>query len=295
MIDYASLKRAVPLRDILAAYDVRNLRSVGSEALIGPCPLHGGDNPTAFRVQLERGLWHCFTRCGGGDTLDLVARLEGTSVYQAGLALQRMASLCAPLVAREESPSALPELPFRLTLEPHPYLTRERGLSTATCSHFGVGRCRRGLLAGRIAIPIHDEHGRLVAYAGRSLDARPDKYRFPRGFPKGRVLFNAWRQAENEELIVVEGFFDVLRLHQHGHPEAVALMGSTASPSQLDWLVSSGKRLVLLLDGDEAGQRGQALLAASLARVGHPHRALHLPKGAQPDMLSGQDISYLLS
>jgi DNA primase len=155
--------------------------------------------------------------------------------------------------------------------------------------------CRRGILAGRIAIPIHDEQGRLVAYAGRSLEPQPDKYRFPRGFPKGRVLFNAWRQAANEEVIVVEGFFDVLRLHEHGHPEAVALMGSTASPTQLEWLVSSGRRLVLMLDGDEAGQRGQALLAASLAGIGHAHRVLHLPKGAQPDMLSGQDISNLLS
>ncbi|MBI3925896.1 MAG: toprim domain-containing protein, partial [Armatimonadetes bacterium] len=118
-------------------------------------------------------------------------------------------------------------------------------------------------------------------------------YRFPGGFPKGQVLFNAWRQAGAAELIVVEGFFDVFCLHQHGYPQAVALMGSTASPAQSAWLVSSQKKLVLLLDGDKAGQSGQALLTRQLERVRHPYRVIHLTEGVQPEHLSGQDLCNL--
>jgi hypothetical protein len=58
-------------------------------------------------------------------------------------------------------------LSFSLHLDPaHPYL-RERGLSDEDIETFGLGLASRGVMAGRIAIPIHDELGQLVAYAGR--------------------------------------------------------------------------------------------------------------------------------
>lgn len=200
MIDFATLKRSVSIANVLSAYGV-SLPPHGREGLIGICPLQGGDNPTAFRVNLSRGLWYCFTHCGGGHLLDLVARLEGdgASLYQAALKLQQLGpSLHRGPKAQSESTvhsQRQRELPFRLQLTPHPYLTVVRGLTQITCQHFGLGMCDRGVLAGRIAIPIHDRDGRLVAYAGRSPQVCPDKYRLPGGFRKGEVLFNAWHQA----------------------------------------------------------------------------------------------------
>ena len=67
----------------------------------------------------------------------------------------------------------------------HAYL-KERGFTTETIAYFGLGYCSRGLMQGRIAIPLHDEHGLLVGYAGRLVDDREidednPKYRFPSG------------------------------------------------------------------------------------------------------------------
>jgi len=68
-------------------------------------------------------------------------------------------------------------------------------------------------MQGRIAIPIHDDQGRLVAYCGRALGADAPRYRFPGGFQKGQVLFNYHRARATSEhqVIVVEGFFDCMR------------------------------------------------------------------------------------
>jgi DNA primase len=126
-------------------------------------------------------------------------------------------------------------LTFRLSelIEQHPYLSA-RGVDEATAAWFGIGYYRGpGFLRGRIAIPVHNAAGELVAYAGRSVDSSEPKYLFPPGFRKSAELFNLHRVSSNpsQQLIVVEGFFDCVRVHQAGFSNVVALMGCTLSLS----------------------------------------------------------------
>ena len=109
----------------------------------------------------------------------------------------------------------------------HPYLAG-RGIDPETARHFGIGYNRgQGSMADRIVIPIHDENGFLVAYAGRSVDETDPKYRFPPRFRKSLVLFNLRRAAAHgESVVVVEGFLDCIKVHQAGLPCVVALMGA---------------------------------------------------------------------
>jgi DNA primase len=67
--------------------------------------------------------------------------------------------------------------------------------------------------------PIHDQEGQLVAYAGRSLDAGEPRYLFPPAFHKSQVVFNLHRAVWDSArcALVVEGFFDCLRVHQAGY------------------------------------------------------------------------------
>ena len=101
-------------------------------------------------------------------------------------------------------------------------------------------------MKGRIAIPIHDASGTLVAYAGRWPGDPPEgepKYKLPEGFKKSLVLYNlnrvvAFKANANASsrvllpMIVVEGYWSVFRLHQLGYPNTVALMGSDLSAAQ---------------------------------------------------------------
>jgi DNA primase len=181
----------------------------------------------------------------------------------------------------------------------HPYLV-ERGLTVPTIKEFGIGYCTRGLMRGRIAIPIHNEGGELVAYAGRAVDQEladaKGKYRLPDGFKKSFVLFNLHRAVEHadRDLIVVEGFFDCFKLHQAGFPNVVALMGSTLSEPQEQLILSQCDRIVLMLDGDDAGTKCLREFYGRLRRRLYL-REIHLDAGEQPDSLTDDRIRELLS
>ena len=190
-------------------------------------------------------------------------------------------------------------LPLRFRLQGvnpcHPYLA-ERGITSATARDFGTGFfAGPGLMSGRNVFPIHDELGRIVAYGGRSLEGQAPRYRLPAGFRKSAVLFNLHRAAASgcDEAIVVEGFFDCMKVHQAGFASVVALMGTTLSAQQQTLLVDRFRGLVLLLDGDAAGQRGATAIATQLSGACHVE-VVELHAGVQPDQLSNSEIRQLL-
>ena len=141
---------------------------------------------------------------------------------------------------------------------------------------------------------VEDEHGRLVAYCGRSVDGTPPRYRFPARFRKSAVLFNYHRAAAGNDrrVVVVEGFFDCMRVHQAGFSSVVALMGSALSQQQTDLLTDRFAEIVLMLDGDSSGQAGAGDAAARLGR--RSVRQIILAPGRQPDRMSDEEIGQAL-
>jgi DNA primase len=96
-------------------------------------------------------------------------------------------------------------LTFALKLDAaHPYLV-ERGVPASVVAEFGLGYCSRGVMAGRICIPIHDAVGQLVAYAGRwpgeDVPEDQERYKLPKNFQKSRVLFNLHRVRDAGRLV----------------------------------------------------------------------------------------------
>jgi DNA primase len=155
----------------------------------------------------------------------------------------------------------------------HPYL-RERGLTKETIQTFGLGYFGgKGTMQGRIVIPIHNEHGELVAYAGRWPGDPPEdepKYKLPANFHKSLVLYNLHRAREyaTEGLIVVEGFWSVFELTQRGRKNVIAVMGSSVSSEQEKLMVDTvgpRGRVLLAFDADDAGRKGMSDAAARLA------------------------------
>jgi DNA primase len=150
-----------------------------------------------------------------------------------------------------------------------------------------------GSMAGRVVIPIHDENGFLVAYAGRSVDETGPRYRFPPRFRKSLVLFNLHQAAaEGKSVIVVEGFFDCFKVHQAGLPGVVALMGCSLSFRQEELMCEHFRKVVLLLDGDTPGRTAAAAIARRLGSRGF-HEARRRTAGSQPDQLGADQIRCL--
>ena len=93
--------------------------------------------------------------------------------------------------------------------------------------------------------------------------------------------------------IVVEGFFDCLRVHQAGYRNVVALMGASLSEVQEKLLLERFAQLVVMLDGDEAGRRASQQLVARLSGRVSLTRVV-VPSGGQPDQLSNEEIEWIL-
>jgi DNA primase len=178
----------------------------------------------------------------------------------------------------------------------HPYLA-QRGIDPATASEFGVGLYPGpGLMRGRIVIPIPNVRGQLVAYAGRAPDAQPPKDKLPAGFRKSLELFNLPRAMATggQTVILVEGYFDCMRVHQAGFPWVVGFMGSFLSAAQESVLLRHFDRIVLMLDGDAAGRAASEAIAARLSGR-RQVQLVPVPDGGQPDQLSCSAIQRLLA
>lgn len=310
-VDFKQLKADIAIEQVLAQYGA-HVRRLGATELRGRCPLpmHSSSRSRdSFAVNITRNVWSCRSlscmqaRGGrpGGNILDFVALMEGCSIRDAALRLQHWSGTAPErfIVPRASRPDPVasenPTLRFALQYvdSRHPYLT-SRGVTPDAVRTFGLGLYTgKGLLRGRIVIPIHNASGELIAYAGRDLDGREPKYRFPAGFRKSLVLFNLHRAMATKAstVVVVEGFFDAIAVHQAGSP-VVALMGSTVSRHQVDLLSAHFDRVVLMLDGDEAGRHGAVAVAHMLgARMSVS--AIALDDNCQPDQLTSRAIQQL--
>lgn len=148
----------------------------------------------------------------------------------------------------------------------------------------------------RIMFPIHDRHGHMIGFGGRSLDdtQKPKYLNSPETvlFQKNRELYGLHQclqyKADCTQLIVVEGYMDVIALAQHGIQNAVATLGTATSTYHIQLLTKYTKQIVFCFDGDEAGQQAAwRALENCLAHLDGGLNALFvfLPTTHDPDSL----------
>ena len=144
----------------------------------------------------------------------------------------------------------------------------------------------------RLLFPIHDLRGRVAGFGGRLLGPGEPKYlNSPENaiFHKGRQLYNL-HQAKSairkeESVILVEGYFDVLRLLWAGVEHVVAPLGTALTPDQGALLRRFAPAAVLLYDSDSAGLRATFRAGDELLRHGVRVRVATMPAGDDPDTL----------
>jgi hypothetical protein len=149
--------------------------------------------------------------------------------------------------------------------------------------------------ARRVAIPVRDCAGRLVGITGRALDADAvPTYLHSTGFQRDMYLFGEARLPQPRAYgVLVEGFFDVIYLRQHGYP-GVALMGTSMSGLQIEKLVRFFNRVVLFLDGDKAGDSATRKAAQQLEGSGIQVSKIVTQDGKDPDDYSAGELAELL-
>lgn len=142
----------------------------------------------------------------------------------------------------------------------------------------------------RLMFPIKDLRGRIVGFGGRALDESLPKYlNIPETpiFHKGRTLYGlaTAREAcrQNDETLVVEGYFDLLALYNQSIRQVVAPLGTALTLPHVRILSRLASRAVLVFDGDDAGMRAAIRSLEFFLREKLPVRLLPLPEGMDPD------------
>ncbi len=199
--------------------------------------------------------------------------------------------------------------------------TQRRGLSKAVITNFGIGFApnswnamvdvlrKKGYtdqelkdadLVGekngriydrfrnRLMFPIIDVRGNVIGFGGRVLDDSKPKYLNSNEtlvFNKRRNLFglNFAKKTKQPFLILVEGNIDVVTLHQYGFDNAVASLGTSLTEDQAALLSKYTEQVVLIYDGDEAGQRAAQRAIPMLEKVGLQVRVLSMKDAKDPD------------
>jgi DNA primase len=351
-VDFKAIKRDASFERVLQYYgiELRGGRRAQRKAL---CPFHRDTRPS-LNVNLDRKVFNCFPCGDGGDIVKFVAKKEYPADPEGHLleAAQKLAEICgiridgysretiansgrtdrapvqsaivtqAVVPARESDASIVwnPALTFRLKVDPaHPYLAK-RELSPETVEVFGLGYCvsEKSIMRERILIPIHNEQGELVAYAGRwpgdsGWPEGTDKYLLPPKFQKMRVLYNLNRLIDGmvrgqwpgheRHVVVVEGFFGAFATHALA--PCVALMGSAVSADHLRLLHEANVKFVtLLLDGpakpetaEQCAARDQkyAAVVYQLSASGFFVTAPRLELGEQPDTIDRRQLAQLVA
>jgi DNA primase len=193
-------------------------------------------------------------------------------------------------------------LTFELKLDhKHPFIEARKeqlGFRKKLVKQFGVGFANKGMMKERICFPIHNHQGELIAYSGRwASDDLPEdtpRYLLPKGFEKSKVLYNLHRVLEqgSDTVVIVEGFWSVMRLHEAGIP-CVATFGDSVSEPQANLLLEHGVRNVILIyDGDEGGRVGTVSSLPILAQ-GLFVKTIMLEDGVKPDTMGGEIMDTL--
>lgn len=316
------------------------LKRAGSN-LSGLCPFHSEKTPS-FTVFTASNSFYCFGCGAGGDAITFVRRMENLEYADAVETLAKRAGIRIPAsretyegrrfdrnrlydmnrdaaryfhaCLRADNPDAHAALD---------YLTKKRGLSPATVTHFGLGfapnsfdafvmymrekgytenelitgvLCGRSqktgklyaLFRNRVMFPIIDLTGNIIAFGGRVMDDSKPKYYNSSDSPifkKSKNLFalNFARTACAEQLILCEGYMDVIALHAAGFTNAVATLGTALTEEQARMMTRYTKKVIISYDMDEAGRRAAERAVRMFGDVGLEVKLLKLQDAKDPD------------
>jgi len=270
---------------ILEYYDFEHITET-EDAIRACCKIHGGNNPTGFVWNKLNNLWFCYTGdCHGGDIFNLIQKLENVtfeiSVKKAafilGLDIEGMEITSPDNQLRKEQKKWLEAQRKKLqqtnikTEYKLPYTKYEDEcerfgrFNKDIISYYDAKFCtlyptEKGFLRNKLVIPIKDEDDLVLGVALRDLTgtAIPKWYYQPDGIKVSKLLYNLSsikKQNLKEELILVEGIFDVWAYHRIGIDNACAIFGSSISKEQYKLILSTGLPVVLSFDNDAAGQK----------------------------------------
>jgi len=298
--------------------------------LNGRCPIHGGDNASAFSWSIRLNRWKCFTKgCQekyGKDIIGLVMAVKRLSVTDAiRYIIEKLDIDPTKIKASEEASyerkivrsykmkkqGDIDEGSLKNLSRPNELI--ERGFSADLLKEYGIGNCERGWLGGiekskkwsgffkpRTIIPVINEDNNLVGWVGRKIFKDDDPKWLPNpGFKRSNNLFNINRSKghikRSTKVILCEGPLDVIRLVQNNILNAVAIFGVSISQEQIRLLMKHGAfTAYVALDHDDTGVEKSEKICSQISNLFTVHNLTNkLPRGKDIGELSLEEITQI--
>ena len=258
---------------------------VSGRQLVGNCPLHQDRRPS-FSLNIDSGLYTCFSRCGSGTFTQLVSKILGCTITQShDWILQTSSMMPVPNPEPEvEEKQDLRWLEYFNSLNRNvmPQWWFARGFTWETANEWDIRYCdERSQLVIPFCIPYWMSGGIPRALLGtitRNFKREP-KYQNSPKLPRSEYLFGL-AQAQGNVILISEGACDCMWLAQNGYPSA-ALLGLNMSQDHIR-LLHGFQEICLALDSDEAGQIARDVIRYEFMESGRPFSQiteLKLPKG----------------
>ena len=196
------------------------------------CPFHEDHKPSCS-VNLETGIWICYTGCGSGNWMQFLEGVRKDSNY-------------APLSMTDSSPEIAPNK------EPVLKSLLQRGFTRDVLAKWGIVWDKT---VGAMRLPVRNCVGEIEGNIWRYPVGITPKYRYEVGFAKSETLYGLWRLGKCPRIVLVEGPLDAIWVQEAGIP-ALAILGSSLSEQQIILLLTMDvQHVVLCFDNDTAGIR----------------------------------------
>lgn len=311
------IKQNIDVEKILRHYNV-DFKYFG-DYIRCACPIHNGDNPTAFVIN-EDFLWSCHTGgCGAGDVFTFVEQMEDLDFPKAVKKVAEILEIdIENLIIAERKNDYLKEVEKFLkyikskrkkkTLNeyvPRAELTQVRSFrnfNEKTLQKFELKYAKEieldkkdggtFKLYERLVIPIYVNEVQ-IGVSIRKIRAKdnPKWFHAPHTMETGNILYNIDNCKNDSEIIVCEGMFDVWSWYEAGF-NAVCTFGAHLSEEQYRMLLRTGKNIIWCYDGDNAGLEATKK-AVQMMKYKTNQWVIHLPEGADPGNCSSDDLREL--
>ena len=246
------------IRDALHRGAVTIMSEMGTE-MVAYCPFHSNKNTPSFSINRYTGLWQCFNPdCNMRGGIRMLKKLLLNEDYRDVQGATK--DYVDKILSEDEHEEDFGDIEEQLNNCKVSYDTDtvgldillDRGFNMATLEHFEVGFSS---LKNRVVIPARDQFYNLVGLIGRAVTKEQiPRYLYSTGFPKRNILFNLNNAKVYDEVIIVEGSLDAMKIHQAGYPNVVATLGAIITDTQMQLVKNYFDYITVIPDNDDAGR-----------------------------------------
>lgn len=306
MYDIKTIKQRADITEVISDFLTVSKKGV---AFVGICPFHNDTTPSLY-IKPETQTYTCFVCGAHGDVFEFVKEYNKCSFPEAvkyvanKYGIDITPDYTPEVKARvEKRNSELNELAktefiFKSQLQKNKaafdYITINRGFTKEIIEKFGIGYAENGFFAKRITFPYFNYNSNVVGFSGRILvdskDKEVSKYKNTSGtdlYKKGELLFGFIQArraiAKFNHAYFVEGPTDVMMFHQRGIENTIAGSGTALTSEQAKKIRSICDDIILIYDGDAAGQNAALRNIKILLPTGLNVYVVSLPEGEDPD------------